>query len=425
MHTLSGITPATSRFEYDASLRPVLAIAPGPDGVPVNVVNPSIKDYGRTTAMFYEDSCCGQFVAVRDALGHGRLAHKNSIGEPIYSSIVRNYVPGSGDSDDNIKIAENTSRYRPDGRMEFQTVWTTDNQITIGNTPPPIAGVLNYDDTPGPPISNGVTTRYLYDYDLTDGVGLDSTTGETFSRLVTGTASVSLASAITKLADGTGGTPVNFGADFTGRATAIVSPDEKTVRFAIFDGIGRTVMSGQLTGPGATDTDAHTDGDPLSWDEPNVLMDWSITQYDYVMDSGSDIVHVESIVYDSEGFTLKSRVDGVGWNVATFDQDNNETSIEFDALGNPKRVVQVGQIMSYNYDSLGRQENAIDESINNLTTEKRYEAGTGRLKADKDAKEVETVYTSYDDLDRPLVVTDRFRASNDAGLQHGKRCRFC
>ena len=103
---------------------------------------------------------------------------------------------------------------------------------------PPIAGLGSV------AAADGLTEQFLYDDDLTDGVGLDNATGA--SPLI-GSTAVSLADAITKLADTTanGGAGVAFDADATGSARVSINP-EGEVRFSISDAAGRSVMSGVL-----------------------------------------------------------------------------------------------------------------------------------------------------------------------------------
>ena len=57
---------------------------------------------------------------------------------------------------------------------------------------PPIAGLGSI------PAADGLTTQYLYDDNLADGIGLDSSTGLAYTKMATGsgTANVSLATAL-------------------------------------------------------------------------------------------------------------------------------------------------------------------------------------------------------------------------------------
>ena len=68
----------------------------------------------------------------------------------------------------------------------------------------------------------------LYDGNLTDGVGLDSTTGQTVAQLGGGTYNVSIAAVLSKLADTTanGGAGITFDSDSPGSATVTINPEE-------------------------------------------------------------------------------------------------------------------------------------------------------------------------------------------------------
>ena len=101
--------------------------------------------------------------------------------------------------------------------------------------------------------------QYFYDNNLTDGAGLDSATGLSVLKLATGGSgsfNVTLANAITKLADteANGGAGITFNASSPCRATVTVKSEDE-ISFAISDAAGRNVTSGKLNnyrGSGAT-----------------------------------------------------------------------------------------------------------------------------------------------------------------------------
>ena len=61
---------------------------------------------------------------------------------------------------------EQTTRFDGQGRAILQTLWLSPRG-TVDVSEPPIAGL------DGIALTEGITTQYLYDDDLTDGVGLD------------------------------------------------------------------------------------------------------------------------------------------------------------------------------------------------------------------------------------------------------------
>ena len=139
-------------------------------------------------------------------------------------------------------LSESTTRFDGRGRTIATTTWL----VPLGAVDPenpPIAGLS------GVAATDGLTTQYLYDDNLTDGVGLDSTTGLSFTKMAaTGSASVSLSAAITKLAaaEASGGAAITFSATAPGRASVVINAQDE-VSFSISDAAGRTSPQLQLT----------------------------------------------------------------------------------------------------------------------------------------------------------------------------------
>lgn len=76
---------------------------------------------------------------------------------------------------DSKTFSESTTRLDARGRPIYQTAWlSARGQIDPSN--PPIAGI------DGVALADGLTTQYLYDSNLTDGQGLDSSAGVTVSK---------------------------------------------------------------------------------------------------------------------------------------------------------------------------------------------------------------------------------------------------
>ncbi len=87
------------------------------------------------------------------------------------------------------------------------------------------------------------------------------------------------------------------------------------------------------------------------------------------------------------------------WQSATLGTVANpaqETSYEYDALGNLKKVVQGGQERNFAYDSLSRLKEA--QNPESGTIKYKYDAN-GNLKAKLDARRIKTIY-EYDNLNR-------------------------
>jgi hypothetical protein len=71
-------------------------------------------------------------------------------------------------------LTEVTTKYRDDGRIAASTQWKDALGIIDPNNPP-IAGLG------GVAAADGITTQYVYDNRISDGIGLDSSGGITFN----------------------------------------------------------------------------------------------------------------------------------------------------------------------------------------------------------------------------------------------------
>ncbi|MEM9944167.1 MAG: RHS repeat domain-containing protein, partial [Planctomycetota bacterium] len=163
----------------------------GPDSMPVSVISP---DGGVATTDY--QTCCGFTVGSRNALGHGTITNQNSNGQTVHSATIADYDSHSNllDPIDAKTLSETTTAYRPNGRVQYRTVWKSPlGAITRDN--PPIAGVG------GVAAADGVTTQYVYDTKIFDEQDLDDPAGLTIDRLGGGTAQITIVPALTKLAE--------------------------------------------------------------------------------------------------------------------------------------------------------------------------------------------------------------------------------
>ncbi len=162
---------AKTEFTYDRSGRRKSVIAPGTNGLP---------DSNRTTTTFYDAACCGQTMGIRDALGHGQIRSSDPSGRVVHIAQVTDYDTHNSllNPTDAKTNGEATTRYLDDGRVQFRTKWTQALNENINRNLPQLAGL-------GKPASWGVTTQYVYDTAVGDGVGLETTAGVDVLRIST------------------------------------------------------------------------------------------------------------------------------------------------------------------------------------------------------------------------------------------------
>ncbi|MEZ6134832.1 MAG: hypothetical protein R3C53_07975 [Pirellulaceae bacterium] len=250
---------------------------------------------------------------------------------------------------------------------------------------PPIAGLNSVS------ASDGLTTQYLYDNNLSDGVGLDASGGLSYTKMASsGTSSVSLTNAITKLSDTqtNGGAGITFSSTAPGRASVVINAQDE-VSFSISDAAGRTVMSGQLDNYSGTN---------------NALLTWSTQLHDTVTAVSGYGDCLESKSIDALGKATKSLTDGSGRTIQSIDQLGEITSFTYDAGGNQLSVRDpnsVGQDVVY--DALGRAGLTTDTASD--TTNSTYDKAGNRVSA-TDGKSNSTTYV-YDARGRQKSQTDR------------------
>ena len=122
-------------------------------------------------------NCCGRVQLSVDPLGQGTITRTDWNGNVVHQATVADVLSHENTSDPlNAKtLQEVTTKYDLRNRPVARTVWLTPRGAVVF-TDPPIAG----DD--GIAATEGIMTRYQYDDNLTDGVGLD----QQFSQHVAG-----------------------------------------------------------------------------------------------------------------------------------------------------------------------------------------------------------------------------------------------
>lgn len=343
----------------------------------------SHTDFGGNTWLTIDDSCCGKSTASKNPLGHGTLRNTDAAGRVVHTATVANvdsHTANMLNPVDAKTLAESTTKYDSLGRTVAVTTWLVAlGQVDVDN--PPIAGLGSV------PAADGLTTQYLYDNNLGDGIGLDSGTGST--PALGGTA-VSLSAAITKLADTTtnGGAGISFSADAPGSASVIIN-GEGEVAFSITDASGRSVMSGQL-------------------DSSNALLAWASQLADTVTSVAGFGDCLESQSIDALGNISKSLTDGARRRLRTIDQLGNTTISTFDAGGNQLSVRDPNNVgHDVTYDQLGRE--GLTTDTGGDTTNSTYDKA-GNLVASVDGKG-NTITYIYDARNRQDSQTDRIGAA--------------
>ncbi|GAB5407028.1 MAG: hypothetical protein Aurels2KO_52590 [Aureliella sp.] len=329
------------------------------------------------------DTCCDKSVASKNPLGHGAIRNTNARGQTVHAATVSDVSSHTTDmtSPVNAKtLGEQTRKFDERGRPVASTTWLT-ALGAVNVEAPPIAGLG------GVPAADGLTTQYLYDNNLTDGVGLDSS-----SRVspALGGSAVKLSAALTKLASSvaSGGAGVSLNASSPARGSVVINP-EGEVSFSISDAAGRSVMSGQL-------------------DSSNALITWSCQLHDTVTNVSGFGNCLETQSIDALGKVTKSLTDGAGRTLRSIDQLGKVTSFTYDAGGNQLSVRDpnnVGQDVVY--DALGRAGLTTDTAGD--TTNSTYDKAGNRIAA-IDGKSKSTTYV-YDARGRQKSQKDRINGT--------------
>lgn len=284
---------------------------------------------------------------IRDSMNH--VTHE-------FVAADASAFPGDASyADPAVTVKEVTTRYDGVYRPVARTVWLVELGAVDRNHPP-IAG------DPGFPAASGLTTRWVYDDDLTDGVGLDVT----YAAQLVG---------------------LGLGPGSDGTAVEETNPaGEKSV--TVYDGIRRTIKTIDGNGNTTRETyDALVAGTPGA---PGALVEMG---------------HVDGL-----GHVTTTREDGAGRVLATADALGFFTVFSHDATNN--RISHrdpngVGQDCAF--DERNRQTKCVDTQGD--TTERVYD-GNGNTIVLKDGfgHEVNQV---FDPRDRRTSVIDRLGGVTD------------
>ncbi len=241
----------------------------------------------------------------------GRTVHKISVADySDHTSALDNPVDGK-------TYREVATKYDGRGRPVARTSWLV-ARGTVDLADPPIAGLGSVS------AGDGLTEQFLYDDNLSDGEGLDSTTG---ASLLIGSGNVSLATAIAKLADteANGGAGIAFDENAPGSARVSISPTGE-VSFSIADAVGRTVMSGMIEPPSSSSA-----GD---------LITWSCTLHDTTTSLAGFGTVLETRSIDALGNVRKSLTDAAGRTLRSIDALAKATVFTYDAAENQLSVTR-------------------------------------------------------------------------------------
>ena len=283
-------------------------------------------------------NCCGRVQLSIDPLGHGTIARTNWGGQATHVVQVANVASHANHADpDNAQtLAEVTTKFDERGRPVARTVWV-EPRGAVDEHNPPIPG------DNGIAAAAGFTTRYAYDENLTDGVGLDLQ----FAAHCAG---------------------LNLGAGCDGSATLVTNPaGERTL--SIQDGAGRSVKSVQLDATGAAVVSGTTTYDVLT----------TIAGYGSVL---------ETVQTNALGHTHRSRTDGAGRTIQSVDAASFVTSFEYDANGNRLMVRDANGVgQDCQYDALHRDILCADtqELLDGVNRRKEYDLA-GNVRREFDAK---------------------------------------
>ncbi|MBX3418883.1 MAG: RHS repeat protein [Pirellulaceae bacterium] len=271
------------------------------------------------------------------------------------------------------------------GRAVARTTWLTPLG-TVDRNNPPIAGL------DGVPTAQGLTSQTYYDSNLTDGVGLDNTTGLTIHKLGGGTYSLSLTDVLAQVsaAESAGGAATSFVAGISAGSAVVSINAAEAISVSISDGRGRTVLTATLQ--------------PWNGPDPLALVNWSCQRYDILTSLAGFGEVLETRSVDADGFTTRSLTDGAGRTLQTIDQLGKISTMTYDAAGNVLSARDPNGV-GYDavYDELGRMTSQTDTFGD--STSMTYDKG-GNVKTRTDAKGIVTTM-AYDAQNRLISTTDR------------------
>ncbi|MFT3764627.1 MAG: hypothetical protein QM820_03780 [Minicystis sp.] len=291
-------------------------------------------------------------ASVRDS--SGRVTHA------FVASDASAFPADASFGDPAATLQEVTTRYDGLHRPIARTVWMVELG-DVDDNDPPIAG------DPGFPPSSGLTTRWAYDDDLTDGVGLDAVYGAYLAGLA-------------------------FGPGSDGSAVEETNPAGDR-QLTIHDGLGRVVRTVAVNGGVSTSIVADTVYDtlsPASAAFPGTLLE---TRH---------IVHPGGL--GGASIVTATRADGAGRKVATVDGEGEITRYTYDANGNVTSFRDPNGVGGdCAYDAGNRATACTDTKGGTLKS--AYDAN-GNLVTSVDALGHATTQ-AYDGRDRNVALTDR------------------
>ena len=303
-----------------------------------------------------ESGCCGLQTASANPLDEGTISNRDPRGLVVHTARVSNVSQqvAYADPADADTLSETTTRYDARGRPAARTVWLVPRG-SVDPANPPIAG------EGGIPATDGLTSAWAYDDDLTDGAGLD----QTFAQHING---------------------LNLGAGAAGSATlATNAAGERTL--SLSDAAGRTLRTVQL----AADDTALTQ---------------TTRTYDTVVNVAGYGDVVETTGANLPGHATKARTDAAGRTIEAVDTLGKVTSYEYDAGGNVLSVRDPNGVgRDCVYDRLGRDTSCTDTAGD--TTTRGYDLA-GNVTAETDAKSNVTTHT-FDARGRETSTTDRLQ----------------
>ncbi|MEO1527314.1 MAG: RHS repeat-associated core domain-containing protein [Planctomycetota bacterium] len=353
---------ATESFEYDLAGRRI-----------------KHTDFRGKVWKSHYSECCGQVTASENPLGDGTIVRRDSAGRTAHSAAIGDYASHTSSLENPVDAKtyrEVTTKYDGRGRPIAQTTWLSARGV-VDSSDPPIAGLG------GVAATEGLTEQYLYDENLNDNSGLDSTIGATPPI---GSA-VSLNAALTKLSQTVvnGGAGVSFDTDSPGSARVAINA-EGEVRFSISDASGRIIMSGMVNR------------------SDNSLITWSCRALDTTsIVAGYGTVLVAEQV-NAMGKSRKSLSDALGRRIQGADELGEIVSLTYDAASNQLSVRDPnGAGQDCVYDNLGRNVQCTD-TVGDVTSSS-YDKASNRIAA-TDAKSNAATYT-FDARGRLIKKVDR------------------
>lgn len=332
-------------------------------------------------------ACCANRVTAQiDPLATSQTNEYDRFGQVTHQQTLH----------DTTVFRQTTTRYDSRGRIVAQTAWLIP-QSNVDPNNPPIAG----GDQPGdPPAHNvdgktiGLTTRFLYDDDLTDRQGLDGAGTQVTKLTGNGTYNVSIAQLLANVNAtlAAGGQNV-FGANpdgskVPGSAIATINPMDE-ISISVRDSAGRRIADGILK----------QDGTPVAG---------RLMQLDVLVAVSGLGSLLESTQVDALNHTNRTRSDAAGRIIQSLDALGKITAYKYDVAGNVLSVRDPSNIgWDATYDERGRHITHADtqeqaEGTKQLTS---YDA-QGNVTSTTDAKG-QAATAQFDVRNRKVQAIDR------------------